>query len=179
VPRSLRSQYSAVHRGRFLSVGPPAGGCWEYRPDQALALLDRLDSAAVAQHRAGSLIEIRALRAMTLAAFGDETGATAALTTVLELGCPQGYVRVFADEGPAMAAVLGRLIAAQHSDRQAAAVPLTCLARLQRAFSAGRAPDGRATVESRSPRLVEQLTGRELEILAMLAAGRSNRNIAS
>jgi hypothetical protein len=31
------------------------------------------------------------------------------------LACPQGYVRVFADEGRPMAALLGRLIAAQHT----------------------------------------------------------------
>ena len=148
-------------------------------PELAVALLDRLDRAAAAQNRAGSLIEIRAIRAMALSALGDETGATAALTTALEIGCPQGYVRVFADEGPAMAAVLGRLITAQRGDQQAARIPLACLARLQRAFDDGRATGGGPAVESRTPRLIEQLTGRELEVLAMLAAGRSNQSIAS
>ena len=76
------------------------------RPDQALALLDRLDGAAATQGRTGSLIEIRALRAMALAALGDDTGARAALAAVLRSGRPEGYVRVFADEGPAMAGVL-------------------------------------------------------------------------
>jgi LuxR family maltose regulon positive regulatory protein len=149
------------------------------RPDQALMLLDRLDSTAAAQRRAGSLVEIRAIRAMALAALGDDTGATAALASALRSGCPQGYVRVFADEGPAMAAVLSRLIAAQRSDREAAAVPLGCLARLQRAFDAGSATGGAAAPHARVPRLVEQLTVRELEILAMLAVGQSNQNIAS
>ena len=50
------------------------------------------------------------------------------------LACPQGYIRVFADEGPRMAALLGRLIAAQRAGQAAAGVPLGCLARLQRAF---------------------------------------------
>jgi LuxR family maltose regulon positive regulatory protein len=121
---------------------------------RALALLDRLDLAAAGQHRVGSLIEIGAVRAMALEALGDEAAATATLTAALASGCPQGYVRVFADEGPAMAAVLGRLIAAQRSDQQAA----------------GTSP---------APRLIEQLTSRELEVLAMLAAGRSNQGIAS
>ena len=147
-------------------------------PDLAVALLDRLDQAAAAQNRAGSLIEIRAIRALARHALGDETGATAALTTALEIGCPQGYVRVFADEGPAMAAVLGRLIAAQRGDQQAARIPLACLARLQRAFDDGRATGGGPAVDPRAPRLIEQLTSRELEVLAMLAAGRSNQNIA-
>ena len=53
------------------------------------------------------------------------------------LACPQGYVRVFADEGPPMAALLGRLIAAQRTGQAAADVPFGYLARLQRAFAAG------------------------------------------
>jgi LuxR family maltose regulon positive regulatory protein len=147
------------------------------------ALLDRLDAAATDQERIGSVIEIRAIRALALAALGDEAGATAALTSALELGWPQGYVRVFADEGPAMAAVLGMLIAAQRSDQRAARIPLACLARLQRAFGDGQPASGpaggRAAANPRAPRLIEQLTSRELEVLAMLAAGRSNQGIAS
>lgn len=141
-------------------------------------LLGRLDAAAAAQCRIGSLIEIRAIRAMALAALGDDAGATAALTSALQFGCPQGYIRVFADEGPAMAAVLGQLIAAQRNDQRAAAIPVACLARLQRAFGAGGATGGGAA-RPQAPRLIEQLTGREREVLAMLAAGQSNQTIAS
>ena len=143
------------------------------RPGQALALLDRLHAAAVAQGRTGSLIETGALRALALAATGDEAGAVTALAGALALACPQGYVRVFADEGPPMAALLGRLIAAQRTGQAAAGVPLGYLARLQRAFGSGRpandpVPSG----------IVEPLTSRELEVLEMLAAGRSNQAIA-
>jgi LuxR family maltose regulon positive regulatory protein len=143
------------------------------QPGQALALLDRLHAAAAAQDRAGSLIETGALRALALAASGDEAGAVTALAGALALACPEGYVRVFADEGPPMAALLGRLIAAQRTDRAAAEVPLGYLARLQRAFGPGRpardpAPAG----------IVDPLTRRELEVLEMLAAGRSNQAIA-
>ena len=91
----------------------------------ALVLLDRLAAAAAAQRRDGSLIEILALRALALAAAGDDAEAVTVLAAALRLGGPQGYVRVFADEGPAMAAVLSRLLAAQRSDRQAAEVPLS------------------------------------------------------
>ena len=108
------------------------------RPGQALALLDRLHAAAVAQDRAGSLIETGALRALALAASGDEAGAVTALAGALMLACQQGYVRVFADEGPPMTTLLGRLIAAQRTGRAAADVPLGYLARLQRAFGPGR-----------------------------------------
>ena len=114
------------------------------RPGPALALLDRLYAAAAAQDRAGSLIEIGALRALALAASGDADRAVDALAGALTLACPQGYVRVFADEGPPMAALLARLIAAQRSGSGSggAEVPLGCLARLQRALAAqGVAPD--------------------------------------
>ena len=145
----------------------------EGRPGQALALLDRLHAAAVAQDRAGSLIETGALRALALAASGDEAGAVTTLAGSLALACPQGYVRVFADEGPPMAALLGRLIAAQRTGRATAEVPLGYLARLQRAFGPGR--PARDRVPSG---IVEPLTSRELEVLEMLAAGRSNQAIA-
>jgi LuxR family maltose regulon positive regulatory protein len=78
-----------------------------------------------------------------------------------------------------MTAVLGRLISAQRSDQRAARIPLACLARLQRAFGDGHPADGGAGRDSRASRLIEQLTSRELEVLAMLAAGRSNQGIAS
>ena len=143
------------------------------RPGQALALLDRLRAVAVAQDRAGSLIEIGALRALALAASGEETAADTVLAEALLLACPQGYVRVFADEGLPMAALLGRLIAAHRAGRAAAGVPLGYLARLQRAFSPGR--PGPDPVPAG---IVDPLTSRELEVLKMLAAGRSNQAIA-
>jgi LuxR family maltose regulon positive regulatory protein len=155
---------------------PPAG-CWrravlarlllaQDRPDQAPGLLDRLDRAAAGQGRAGSLLEIRALRALALAALGDDAAATAALAAALRSGSRQGYIRVFADEGPGMAAVLGQLIAAQRNDPEAAAVPLAYLARLRRALGAGRPPENGAAAGPRMPQLAEKLTGRELEVLA-------------
>ena len=96
----------------------------------------------------------------------------------LTLACPQGYVRVFADEGPPMAALLGRLIAAQRSGHAAAGVPLGCLARLQRAFDARHPVRPRQGTAAAVPGLVEPLTARELEVLSMLAAGSSNPAIA-
>ena len=150
------------------------------RPGQALAVLDRLYAAAAAQDRVGSLIEIGALRALALAASGDADRSVDALADALTLACPQGHVRVFADEGPPMAALLAQLITAQRSGGAAAEVPLGCLARLQRALGAQDiAPGaGRGSVMA-VPGLVEPLTSRELEVLEMLAAGRSNQAIAS
>jgi LuxR family transcriptional regulator, maltose regulon positive regulatory protein len=65
-----------------------------------------------------------------------------ALADVLTLACPQGYVRVFADEGPPMAALLARLVAARQSGGEAAEIPHGCLARLQRALDVGHAGPG-------------------------------------
>ena len=96
----------------------------------------------LAEGRTGSLIKAGALRALALAALGEDVDAVAALTGALTLACPQGYVRVFADEGPPMAALLHQLVAAQRSSQDAARVELGCLARLLRPVGAEHAvPD--------------------------------------
>jgi LuxR family transcriptional regulator, maltose regulon positive regulatory protein len=147
-------------------------------PGPALTLLQRLLAAAASQGRTGSIIETGALRALALAATGDETGAVTALAEALLLARPQGYVRVFTDEGPPMAALLGRLIAAQRAGQAAAGVPLGYLARLQRAFGTGPAASGPGPDTAAVPGIVDPLTSRELEVLKILAAGRSNQAIA-
>src|SRR6185312_5880042 len=72
------------------------------RPGPALTLLQRLLQAAAAQGRTGSVIEIQALQALALAAKGDESAAVDAIAEAVTLACPQGYVRIFADEGTPM-----------------------------------------------------------------------------
>ena len=149
------------------------------RPGPALALLERLRAAAAAQDRAGSLIEIQALRALALAAAGDHDAAVDVLAGALTLACPQGYVRVFADEGPPMAVLLGRLVAAQKTDQAAArGVDLGCLARVLRAFGGRDDMQDAGRGAGPVPGLAEQLTARELEVLALLAAGMPNPRIA-
>jgi LuxR family maltose regulon positive regulatory protein len=145
-------------------------------PGQALELLDRLQAAAVAQDRTGSVIEIQALRALALAALGDERDAVAALAETLTLAHPQGYVRVFADEGAPMGALLGRLIRTQQ-----VTVPGDYVGRLVRALQndiEGRASDERPTAAI-VPGLVTPLSDRELEVLHLLAAGKQNQDIAN
>ena len=73
-----------------------------------------------------------------------------------------------------MAALLGKLIAAQRTEPSAARVSFGYLARLQRAFVTERV--ARETVVLAG--IIEPLTGRELEILGMIAAGQSNQSIA-
>jgi LuxR family transcriptional regulator, maltose regulon positive regulatory protein len=152
-------------------------------PERALGLLERLHGLAAAQGRTGSVIELRALQALGLSASGDQPGALAALGEALTLGAPEGYLRVFVDEGPPMAALLHQLLAGRRRERLALAdaVPREYLARLADAFEqAGlpvRPPVGRGGVVVAG--LVEPLTERELEVLRLLAAGAPNRAIAA
>ncbi len=150
------------------------------RPGPSLALLQRLLATAASQGRTGSIIEIQALRALALAARGDQASALAALTEALTLAGPQGYVRVFADEGAPMHALLARLSAAQRDQRAPArGVHAGYLAALLRACGQADAVPGpgRRAVPA-VPGLIEQLTSRELEVLTMLAAGTPNQAIA-
>ena len=152
-------------------------------PEQALGLLERLQARATAQGRTGSVIEIQALQALARSAGGDQAGALAALAEALDLAAPEGYLRVFVDEGPPMAALLRQLLAGRRQDRPAAvaAVPRDYLARLLEAFEQAGLPvrlpvrSGGVVVAG----LVEPLTERELEVLRLLADGRSNQAIAA
>jgi LuxR family transcriptional regulator, maltose regulon positive regulatory protein len=155
-------------------------------PGPALTLLERLLGAAASQERTGSIIEIQALRALALAARGDHTSALGALTEALTLARRPGHVRVFADEGAPMHALLTRLSAARPgSGQQRAALRIDpgYLAVILRAGGqpeAGPPPRRRAVAAAPglTQPLTEPLTDRELEVLRLLAAGRSNQRIA-
>jgi ATP/maltotriose-dependent transcriptional regulator MalT len=145
------------------------------RPDQALKILDQLRAPAVAQNRTGNLIEIQAVRALGLAALGDDDRALATLAETLTLTHPHGYVRVFVDEGPAMGALIGQLIRAQR-----VTVPGAYVGRLVRAFEhdMARRPSDERPTPAVVPGLVTALSDRELEVLHLLAAGKQNQDIA-
>ena len=145
----------------------------------ALTLLQRLLATAASQGRTGSIIEIQALRALALAARRDHASALGALAEALTPACRQGYVRVFADEGAPMHALLARLSAAQRDQRgPARGVHAGYLAALLRACGQADAVPPQRRAAAAVPGLVEQLTNRELEILALLAAGTPNPRIA-
>jgi LuxR family transcriptional regulator, maltose regulon positive regulatory protein len=153
----------------------------EEAPEPALELLDRWHALAAAQGRTGSVLELRALQALAHAARGDEPAALAALAEAVTLGAPEGYLRVFVDEGAPMAALVARLAAGQRQPAaDGAVVPLGHLTRLVAAFDQAGAPvpaparRGAVVV----PGLVDQLSARELEVLGLLAAGLPNRAIA-
>jgi ATP/maltotriose-dependent transcriptional regulator MalT len=150
-------------------------------PSRALALLERMSAAAQSQDRTGSLIEIQALQALAHAQEGDEARAVRALVGALRLGCSQGYVRVFADEGAPMGTLLGLVVAAQREEHATARlVPLSYLATILRAFDPAERPAGQALAGAGAagPGMAEPLTSREMEVLGLLAAGTPNRRIA-
>jgi LuxR family maltose regulon positive regulatory protein len=149
------------------------------RPGPALTLLQRLLATAASQGRIGNVIEIQALQALALAARGDHDGALGALAEAVTLACPQGYVRVFADEGAAMRTLLTRLSAARKDQRAPARdIDPDYLAALLRACGqAGAAASSRRAAAALSG-MAEPLTDREMEVLRLLAAGRSNQRIA-
>jgi len=149
------------------------------RPGPALTLLQRLLATAASQGRTGSVIEIQALRALALAARGDHASALGALTEALTPACPQGYVRVFADEGVPMRALLTQLSATRKDQRAPVRdIHPRYLAALVRACGqAGAAPPPRQATAA-PPGMAEPLTDREVEVLRLLAAGRSNQRIA-
>ena len=73
---------------------------------EATRLLERLLLAAEEGGRTGRVIEILVLRALAHQALGDIPAALGSLERAVTLAEPEGYVRVFADEGPPMAALL-------------------------------------------------------------------------
>jgi LuxR family maltose regulon positive regulatory protein len=159
------------------------------RPGPALTLLQRLLDAAATQGRTGSIIEIQALRALALAAHGEHASALDVLADAVTLAGRHGYVRVLADEGAPMHALLTKLRAAWPGQQHAAdGIDSGYLAALLRARSpagavapgrpAATAPQGPVSARARGPALVEPLTERELEVLRLIAAGSSNQRIA-
>ena len=145
------------------------------KPDQALRLLGRLGEAAQAEQRSGSAIEILALRALALREKGDRERAVSALTRALTLAEPEGYVRIFVDEGPLMVPILSEVLQEhqrrhlEQPDRPSAHYLRKLIAALEQASSGAASP---------TAGLPEPLSEREREVLSLVATGRSNREIA-
>lgn len=146
-------------------------------PQRAVPMLSRWRALAEAQGRTAGIIAAAVLASLAHAADRDDAAAAAALTEALMLAAPEGHLRVFLAEGAPLAAVLRPLLT---DPRWASGLPRELLARLTMAFDRQGTPvlpaarPGEVTV----PGLVEPLSPRELEVLALVAAGRPNRAIA-
>ena len=121
---------------------------------EATRLLERLLLTAEEGARTGRVIEILVLRALAHQALEDIPAALGFLDRAVTLAEPEGYVRVFADEGPPMAALL-RAVAKRGTRRD-------YVRRLLAAVN---------KTEHGSPReqaLIEPLSERELDVLRLL-----------
>lgn len=131
-------------------------------------LLARLLQAAEAGGRDGSAIEILILQALVLDALGKPDASRASLERALDLAAPQGVFQVFLDEGPALARLLVALLPSGHQhayvEKLLAAFPPADQ------HTSAAAPD--------QGELIEALSERELEVLALIAQGLSNQAIA-
>jgi LuxR family maltose regulon positive regulatory protein len=111
---------------------------------------------------AGCAIEVRLLRAAVLRLQGQTPQAMMTLSRALSLAEPEGYLRVFLDEGPRAVALL--------REARSRGVTPTYLDALLVASGSGSGPE--------EQRLVEPLSPRELELLRLLAAGLTTAEVA-
>ena len=142
--------------------------------DEAIRLLSCLEESAQAGGRQGRLIEIMILKALALQATGRKEQAGEALTESLAQAQLGGYVRIFLDERRPMHQMLAHWLTsispgpiqdyAVHLLSHFDAEPHTTPAEHEKISSVGD--------------LVEPLSQRELEVLDLMALGRTNQQIA-
>jgi LuxR family maltose regulon positive regulatory protein len=125
------------------------------------------------------VIEVLLLQASTKQSQGNATQALVKLERALSLAEPEDYIRLFVDEGAPMAIVLSKLHERQQKDQRSSAnhgfPSLSYIELLLRALDVN-VQELRSG--SRSQTLEERLSDRELEVLQLIIAGCSNRDIA-
>jgi LuxR family maltose regulon positive regulatory protein len=145
------------------------------QPDQALAVLEPLMDESSGRSALGNPIELLVLRALAYLAQGHVGAALSDLEHALSLAGPEGFVRIFIDEGEPMRRLLREAI--QRGAAQEYAF------RLLAAF--GEGPRPRASVPAEAAAvpapvsLVEALTEREMEVLRLLRTSMTTPEIAN
>jgi LuxR family maltose regulon positive regulatory protein len=114
-------------------------------------------------------IQLCVIECLTRRALGDNPGTLAALRHALELAAPDGFVRIFVEEGERLRKVLAEL------ENEGGRL-LPYLRQLQLAFP--NTTDRLSVTPGTGEGLVEPLTSREIEILQAMAEGLSNHQIA-
>jgi LuxR family maltose regulon positive regulatory protein len=174
---SLADEVSYLHEFEHLTLAR-----LEIANPQVNAMLARLLQAAEAQKRRGSALDTLLVQALAHEAQGNRPQALAALKGVLSLAEPEGYVRIFVDEGEAMRSLLRLLIEKQPRNRDH---PLSGYAdKLLAAFTqpvaapkSARPGRARAIIHQKSD-MIEPLSERELEVLKLLRSELSGPEIA-
>ena len=135
--------------------------------EDALALLDRLLAGAHQAGRGGTVIDVHVLRALAHDARGERQQALTQLEHAVGEGVPNGYVRLFLDEGAPMQELL-RAAEARPAGREL----------VREVLGTGARAAGRATVRSAATPLLDGLSEREVEVLRLLATSLSGPEIA-
>lgn len=139
----------------------------------ALGMLEKLLVEAEADSHKDELLKIRILIAAALYKHDDINGATQHLAAALRMGEAGCFIRIFVDEGWVMKRLLSdaELPGEFHGYRR----------KLLAAFDAEKPAGTDILLPNPSPSvqpLIENLSGRELEILQLIAQGLSNREIS-
>lgn len=162
VPRRLAWARAAIRAGRSR---------------QALEALTPLLRAAERRRWGWALLSARILWALACAAEQDSEGMLAAIGAAVAQAEPEGALLAFLEEGQEVVVLLRRAAAmeqAAHTSTRAAILGL--LDMLREAYSQ-EMPQGRGTAGASGR--AEALTPREREILALIATGASNAEIAA
>ncbi len=154
--RVLIAQYKSEREERFVH--------------DAMGLLERLLKAAEEGERMGSVIEILVQQALAHEAQGNIPPALVSLERALMLAEPEGYVRIFVDEGMPMAHLLSA--AAAHG------IMPDYTGKLLAVFEAEQQKSENKSYLPPAQPLIEPLSQRELEVLQLIAQGLSNREIS-
>jgi LuxR family maltose regulon positive regulatory protein len=139
---------------------------------EAMELLERLLKAAEEGGRMGSVSEILVLQALAHEAQGDSPAALVPLERALSLAEPEGYVRIFVDEGLPMARLLYEALSQ--------GVESDYIRRLLAAFPVAESEQTASSpMRGSKSELVEPLSERELEVLQLIAEGLTNQEVAT
>ncbi len=146
--------------------------------EDAMSLLDRMEWHLTVNGVHGLLPEVLMLRAIAQDEQQDRDDAVATMARSLEWGEPEGYVRVYLHDNLPVSRLLQRLL--QPANWEKFAAPRNISEEYVRSLldAAGVAVSGEQLSTSANESLAEPLTGRELEVLRLLASGKSNRVIA-
>ena len=134
--------------------------------EAASHLLANLRELCEATHNTRFLVEVIALEALLHDARRDQGAALMALERAVALAQPGGMIRVFLDHGPKLAALLYQLASRGLFPEY--------LDRILAAFAGA----GSAEPPSSQRALIEPLSERELQVLALLGERLSNKEIA-